>query len=146
AQVHDAALPVAEELDLDVSGLGYIFFYINSIIIERRSRLGLRDAEPQPQRLLVPGDAHAAAAPARRGLDDHREADLARDPGGLVHGLEHAVAPGDHRQPRRLHRALGLGLVAHAPDHHRVGADEREAARLADLDEMRVLGEESIAG
>src|SRR6516165_1082774 len=102
-----------------------VFLEIHSTIIESRAGLRLRDAEALAQDLLVPRDAHAAPAAAGRSLHDHRETDLASDADGLVDVGQDAVAAGHHGQAGRLHRALGLGLVAHAPYHLGIRADER---------------------
>ena len=137
---------VAEELELDVARPRDVLLQIERGVTERGAGLGLRDAEPRPELLLLPGDAHAAPAAAGRRLHDDREVDLAGDLERLVHGIERAVASRHHGQSGGDHGASRLGLVAHAPDHLRRRPDEDEAARGADLGEMRVLGEEAVAG
>ena len=61
----------------------------------------------------------------------------------LVH---RAVAAGQHRQAGLLHRLARARLVAHQLDDARVGPDEADVARLADLGEVGVLGQEAVAG
>jgi len=54
--------------------------------------------------------------------------------------------PAHHRHLGRRHRAAGLRLVAHQPDGVRRRADESQAALTDDLGEVRVLGQEAVAG
>src|SRR5260221_10439318 len=96
AQVHDVALAVAEELDLDVARAGDVLLEVHGAVAERSARLGLGDAETLAELLLVPGDSHAAPAAARARLHDDRESDLPRDAGPLGHVGENAAAARDH--------------------------------------------------
>ena len=74
----DAALAVADHLHLDMARPLEIALEIDRIVAEDGFRLGLRDRQ-QPRELGgVARHLHAAPAAARRGLDQHRVADLAR--------------------------------------------------------------------
>jgi hypothetical protein len=146
AEVDQVAVGVAEHLELDVARLGDELLEVHAVVAERRARLGLRDADAGAQLLLVERHAHAAPAAACYRLDDHRVADRLRQRQRLVHAGDHAVAARHHRETGGRHGAPRLGLVAHLADHLGVGADEGEAARRAHLGEVRVLGEEAVAG
>ena len=91
-------------------------------------------------------DAHAAPAAAGAGLDDDRVADLLAPGQGVLDVSTTPSLPGMSGTPGRLHGGLGLGLVAHPADDLGVGADEDDAAGLADVHEVRVLAEEAVAG
>ena len=64
----------------------------------------------------------------------------------LLLALDRAVAARQDRHAGLLHDAARPRLVAHQADDLRIGADELDVARLADLGEVRALGEEPVAG
>src|SRR3546814_7279054 len=98
-----------------------------------RSRLGLLlgHHDGVAQVCLGAHHAHAAAAAAAGGLDDHRIADLA---GNLDVGVDvlaqRAAGAGHARHAGGLHCADRLDLVAHQADHLGGGTDEDEAGLL----------------
>ena len=112
---------------------------------EGRFRFALRGLERRPELVGRLDDPHAAAAAAGRGLDDHRVADLARDLEPLLLRIDRTVAAGQDRDARLPHRAARARLVAEQPDHLRRRADEPDVARVANLGEIRALGEEPVA-
>src|SRR3546814_2071124 len=72
--------------------------------------------------------AHAAAAAAAGGLDDHRIADLATDREvGIAVVAQRAAAAWHAWHAGGLHRADRLDLVAHQADGLGLGPDEDEA-------------------
>ena len=91
-------------------------------------------------------DAHAAAAAAGGGLDQHRKADLV---GGLrqrrlVLGL--AVIAGHQRHAGLFHQRFRAGLRAHRR-HHRGGrADEHQPGIGAGLREFGIFRQKAVAG
>src|SRR5712691_10154749 len=91
-------------------------------------------------------DAHAAPAATGNCLDDQRVADLPCDVVGFVERLDRLDGAGEERQPRRRHQLTRRCLVADLL--HDVGsrADERDSFVRADLSEVRVLGQEPVAG
>ena len=64
----------------------------------------------------------------------------------LLFAFDRPVAARKDRHAGLLHRAARARLVAHQPNHVRVGSDEADVAGLADLGEIRALGEEAVAG
>ena len=73
-------------------------------------------------------------------------ADLLGELERLLLAVDRAVAARQDRHARLLHHAARARLVAHQPDHLRVGADELDVARLADLGQVGALGQEPVAG
>ena len=91
--------------------------------------------------------AHALAAAAGRGLDEHRVAHLLGEGRSLFHAY-----PGSRRSRARvgtphIFMVSRRGrLVAHAIDALRGRADEHEVVVGAGAGELRVLGQKAVAG
>src|SRR5260370_30744147 len=94
----------------------------------------------------MPHEANALAAAARRGLDEHGIADIARrrEEGGIRLLLTHVARHDRHARAR--HEQLRLALAAHARDDVWRGADEGEAGRATGGSELGVLSQKAIAG
>jgi hypothetical protein len=99
AQMDDAALVVAENLDFDVMRILDEFFDINAGIAERLFRLGARRVITFDERNVVVRDAHAASAAARHRLDHDRIADAFGDGQRVLFLFNDAFGTG--RCPRR---------------------------------------------
>ena len=114
--VHQVAVRVAEDLDLDVAGRGHVALDEQRVVAEGARRLAPGGRERVGQRRRLADDAHALAAAARRRLHQHGEADLggARGDGRRVEAGGREA--GDHGDARRLHDRLRLDLAAHAAD------------------------------
>ena len=143
AQMHDAALAVAEDLDLDVPRPLEIAFEIDLAPSEERRCFVLRDRQHARELGSVAGDLHAAAAAAGRGLDQDRIADrfgCGRGRGEIAHRTPGAryrrnAEPGCCRFRR--------DFVAHQPDVLGRRADKGEPVLFDGGGEIRVLGEKS---
>lgn len=92
------------------------------------------------------GNADAATTAARRRLDHHWKADIAREGCRSAKIGQNTIAPGDDWHSRRERRCLGGRLVAHGTDSFGGGTDENEACGFDGLGEAGVLREETIAG
>jgi hypothetical protein len=90
-------------------------------------------------------DLHAAAAATGGCLDDDREADLLGYLDRLVDVVHPFLGPRQDRHADLDDRLAGADLVPH--DAHALGggSDEGDAALLADLCKVGVLGEEAVA-
>src|SRR6478735_236023 len=89
--------------------------------------------------------AHAAATTTTRCLDDHRVADVTRDAVIVLwHVAQWSAGAGHAGDASLLHDIDGRYLVAHHADHVGARADEREAALLDPLGEIRVLRQETV--
>ena len=146
AEVDAVAVRVAEDLELDVARPLEVFLDVDGAVAERGERLGARHLEAARELLGVARDAHPLSAAAGRGLDDHRESDLDRVGECVLDVIHGARGAGHDGDAVRDHRGAGGGLVSHRPDLFRRGADERDLARGADLGELGILGEETVAG
>ena len=146
AHVDDGAVRVAEQLDLDVARRRQVLLEVDRRVAEGTLGFGARDQDRVGEVLRVARDAHAAPPAARGRLDDDRVADLLGDAERLLLVAHRTVGARDHRHARRLHRVLGDGLVAHLLDGARRRPDPADAARHHGLGELRVLGQESVAG
>src|SRR5215831_9006976 len=146
AQVHDGAVLVAENLELDVPGRLDVLLDVHVADAERRFCLALRGLERVRQFAGVADDAHAASTAARRRLDDDGIPDVLRRLEGLVFALDGSVAARQNRHARLAHHAARTRLVGHEPNHQRIGSDELDVARRADFREVRALRQETITG
>ena len=140
------ALAVAEHLDLDVAGMGKIFLEIDGVVGEAGLGLDARRGQRRIELFLDMGDLHAAAAAARRSLDQDGIADVGRDLLRLLEIGDRALRAWNERQAERLRSLLGLDLVAHEPDMLSTRSDEGDFVLFEDLGEAGILGEEAIAG
>ena len=146
AEVHDVAVMVADDLELDVARVLEVFLDVDVAVAERGLGLSLRGPERVGQLAGIPHDAHASPAAAGDRLDDDRVSDVLGDLERLLLAVDGAVAARQHRHARLLHRLLGPGLVAEQLDHAGIGPDEADVAGLAHLGEIRALREEAVAG
>src|SRR5262245_35241377 len=128
-EVHDVAVGVAEDLDLDVAGVLDVALEEDRAVAERGGRLPLGRRQGLLQLGLVAHDAHAPTAAAEAGLDQEGE----------------ALRPED-RHAGLGHQLLGGDLRAHGLDGLGRRADERDALGGAGPGEGGVLAEEAVAG
>src|SRR5437762_13058494 len=77
AEMNDAALPITEDLDLDMPRSLEVAFEIDLAASKERSCLVLRERQHPGELGAVAGDLHAAAATACGCLDQNRVADRA---------------------------------------------------------------------
>ena len=144
-QVHDLAVPVAEDLRLDMPWSRQIALQKDPIVAERRCRLALRTFERGREAGRLGDHPHAPAATTGRSLDQHREAQCLRRLEERAFFLAGAVVARDQRHACLGHQGLGAILGAHRLDHRRRRPDEGEPGLAAGTRERRVLGEEAIA-
>ena len=136
---------VGEHLHLDVAGALDEALDEQRRVAECRARLAPRGGDGGGQLVRGPHDAHALAAAARGRLDHQRQADLVGGARGelvvrRVLDRRHDRHAGRHREAPRL------VLAPHALDDVGRRADERQAGIGARAREVRVLGEEAVAG
>ena len=145
-EMDDIAVPVAEDLHLDMAGALDELLEIDLVLAEGGLGLAARRHGVLEQRFLVADDAHAAAAAAPGGFQHHRIADALRL------GLDELDIVRQRIGGRHDRHAGGYGEIARrdlvAEHAHRVGrgADEGNAGLGAGLGEFRALGEKAVAG
>ncbi len=108
-------------------------------------RLALRGCQRALELRRGFDDAHALAAAAGGGLDQHRIADAVGFARKRVEVLRLAVIAGHQRHAGLLHHLLGRALRAHRPDRARGRPDEDDAGPRAGLGEIRVLRQKPVA-
>ena len=145
AEIDHVAVLVAEQLDLDVARVDDELLDEHAVVAERGLRLRLRAREALRNLALRPGDAHALAAAAGRGLDHHRVADLVGDLHRVLLVVDHAEMARHGRDLGLRRGLLGFDLVAHRGDRIGVRPDEHDAGRLQRARECLALGEKAVA-
>src|SRR5262249_14588658 len=73
AESRDVAVPVGQELDLDMERVLEVALAEDGVVAERCGRLATRRRERLVELLRCADDAHPAAASTGRGLDEERE-------------------------------------------------------------------------
>src|SRR4051812_44804941 len=129
-----AHIAVREQLDLDVVRTFDVALAEDAVVTERGLRLAARRGERVVQFSARSHDAHAAAAASCRRLDHERKADLLW------------LACRDDGYARSLGDPLRLDLVAAGAQRFRRRADPHELRGVHGFGEVRVLGEEAVAG
>ena len=145
-EVDESAAAVAEELDLDVSGATDEFFEEDIGDAEGGAGLASGLIEGVVELIGGEGDAHTAAAAAHRRLDDDGEAEPLGERVGFFAGTDGRVAAGQDRDAGLLGDAAGRYLVAELFEDLGAWADEDDAGVTNRPGELRVFGEETIAG
>ena len=145
-QMHDIAVRVAQNLDLDMARALDQLFQIDLVLAESRLGLPLRFGDLALEILFRADHAHAAAAAAPGGFQHHRIADF----GGHLADLRHVVGKRFRRRNDRhadLDREVARGDLVAEPAHRlRLRADEDQAAFRAGLGEFRAFGQQAVAG
>ena len=145
-EMDGAAMRVGEHLDLDVAGARNEFLDQDAALAEGGGRLALRARERSTKLGALIDAAHAFAAAARHRLDQYRIADRVRLAGKKPFVLPIAMIPRHDRHAGLLHQRLRAVLQSHGADGARRRTDEYDPGRVAGLREVRILGQEPIAG
>ena len=115
-EVDGVAVRVGQHLDLDVAGSVDDLLEIDGGVPEGAQGFARRALQGRGQVLGAGHQTQALSAPARRGLDHHREADLRRAQGDARFVGERLHGPRHHGHARGPGRAPGRGLLAHEGD------------------------------
>jgi hypothetical protein len=144
AEREDAALRVAEHLDLDVTRRDEQLLEVERAVAESRLRLGRGGRVGVLELVLGADEPHPLSAAAGARLDEDGKAGLAGHAADVV-VARRPLRPRHERDARRAHLLLRAHLVAHALHDLRGRADEDEVRLLARARESGVLGEEPVA-
>ena len=144
-EVHQVAVPVADDLDLDVARPAHQLLQEDLVVAEGGLGLAPPGGDLLVQLALAFDLPHAAPAAAPARLQHERIADLRGDPPGLRRIVRQGAAGRDHGDARFLGERTGGDLAAQAA--HDVGGrpDEGEARRRAGVGQLRLLREEAVA-
>ena len=139
------AVPVAEDLDLDVVDPREVALHVEPRIGERGLRLGAGRGKARLELGRSVHHPHASPAAARARLEQQRIADTV---GLALRGadvVDTRVRSGHHRDAVRVRGGASYDLVPHQLDGLGRRADEREAVLGATTGEARVLRHEPVA-
>ena len=144
-QMQARSVRIRKHLHFNMSRTRQIFFEQHLVIAERRGGLPLRRRQRLAEFTRLMYHAHAFAATAGRGLDQHRIADA---PGFFCEHrglLRVAVIAGHQRHAGFLHHCLRGGFRTHRFDRGGRRPDELDAGLLAGTCEFRILRQETVA-
>ena len=144
-QVDDVAVAVGEDLDLDVARAGDVGFEEDAGVAEAGGALALGAGEALGEVLRAVDAAHALAAAAGHGLDQHRIADAVGLGAQAVRGLVVAEVARRDRNAGLGHQALGGVLEAHGADGAGRRADPDQPGGNHGLGEGGVFRQKAVA-
>ncbi|MNF78710.1 hypothetical protein D3C84_609030 [compost metagenome] len=143
--MHGVAEAVGEDLRLDVLGIDDALLEEDFRRAEGLGRLGDHTRVSLFQLLTAVAATDTAAAAAGGGLEHYRIADALGFAQRFGQVGDVALGAGGDRHAGLDHAAARFGLVAHAADHFGRGADELDPALGADIRQLGVFGEETVA-
>ena len=144
AEVHQAAVLVAQDLDLHVARSFHVALQEDAVVAEARHGFALCRLQLLVEVACGFDHAHAAAAAARAGLDQQREADARRVVAQRGRRLVGGVVAVEHRHAVLGGERLGARLVAEGAHCRGWWADPHQAGLLDRLGELGVLGQEAV--
>ena len=144
--MHDVAMAIGHDLKFNVVRIDDELFQIHLIVSKCFLRLMTRAMESGFKARFIMRSAHPASAAAGGRFNHHRVTELLCDFHRLVLCLNDSIAAGRYRHAGFACSRTSSVLVAHGLHRTRGRPDELDIAAFADLHEMRVLGEEPIAG
>ena len=142
----EVAVGVAEYLHFDMPRAAHQLLQIDLVLAESGLGLALGREDGVEQLVLQLDRPHAAPAAAPGGLEHQGIADAdgrALDRLGVV---GQRLARGHHGHADRTGEVAGRHLVAEDAHGLRPWTDEDDAGRVAGLRELRIFGEEAVAG
>src|SRR5215472_8993750 len=142
-QVDHATVVVSEHLDLDVTRILDHLLEIHFLVIECPQGFALSGCESLFKCGSDTNLPHALTASAGRGLDHHREADLAGQSFGFGEGKA-ALRSRNQRHPGSLHSLACARLRSHQFHRLRRRPDELEASAGTSLGKPRNFRKEAV--
>ncbi|MCY1397606.1 hypothetical protein D9M71_126150 [compost metagenome] len=144
-QVHSVAEGVGEDLRFDVLRVDDALLEEDFRRAERLGGFGNHARVGLFQLGARVAATDATTATTGGGLEHHRVADAVTFAQGLFEVGDVAFGAGGDRYAGLDHAAARFGLVAHAADHFGRGTDELDPALGADIRQLGVFGEETVA-
>lgn len=144
-QMDDVAPGVAEDLKFDVVRVLDEFLDVYPRITERLFSFRASRVVPLDERYVIVGGPHAATTTAGDGLDHHWIADALGHRQCFLLGLDQAIRTGRRWDFGSLSQIAAAGLIVQRIHGRRTRSDEADVATFADVGEMRVLAQETVA-
>ena len=138
------AVHVSEDLDLDVPRPLDVLLHVDGVVTEGILGLALRRGERRRDLTRFADEAHAFAATACGGLEQHRIAESRRDLRGLCGVAQRLRRARHHRRPGRDRERTRCGLGAHRRDRFGRRADPGQSGLAHGAREPLTLGEEAV--
>ena len=145
-KVDQAAVLVAKQLDFNVTGAANKFFEKNVSGAEGGAGLTPRLIESVVELVGRQRDAHAATAAAVGRLDHDGITEAFGERMGFFIGADRLIAAGKDGNLRLLSDAARRHLVAELFENFGARPNENKAGLTNGAGEMRILGEEAVAG
>ncbi len=145
-QVNHVPVLVPQDLHFDVFRARDVFLQKHRRVAKRTAGLGLRLVQQPRQVGRLVDHPHAAAAPAKRGLDDERKADAPRDLQGFLPPGDRLLRPVERRHPQALGQGPRGGFVPHHVQQLGPGAHKGYPRPRACPGKLRILAQKAIAG
>ncbi len=144
--MHEVAVRVAQQLDLDMAGAADQFFQIDFIVAEGGLGFTFGGLHGFQQGVLGLDGAHAAPTAAPGGFEHDGVAYLRSQAFNFHRIVRQRVGGGHDGHADGDGQVAGGDLVAEAAHGVRRGADDDDALGGAGVGEVRVFGEEAVAG
>ena len=144
-KVHDIAMLVSEDLDLDVFGAGNVAFEENCRIAKRILRLVLCLAQKALQKRGLFHHPHATTTAAEGSLDDQRKTNFVRCLERLIRIGDRLLGAGQRWHLIAMRQRPRRGLVAHVFQQLRRWPDECDALTRTCSCELSIFRKKSIA-
>jgi hypothetical protein len=146
AQVHDRAVLVRQDLNLDVTGPGDLALEQDRVVAEGGPRLALGRGQGVRERAGFGHGAQAPAAAARARLDQEGHAERRGLGAQTLERLVVAVVARDGREVQPARAPPRFDLAPHGRDRRGRRPDEDQPGVRDGASERRALGEKAVAG
>ena len=144
-EMHDAAVFVTKNLKLNVVRINDKLLDINRAISEGLLGFHAGGMVSLHQAAFVAGDAHATTTATGDRFNHHRKSNFAGNAERLGFGIDRAIATGRDRNSGLAGAVAGGIFIAHEANRLRRRTNKLDVATGANLGEVRVLRQKSIA-
>jgi len=145
-QINRIAFLIGKNLNFHMARARQVFFDQHMIVAEGRLRLALGCGQRFRKTGGVFDHAHAFAATARRGLDQHGITDFLRFRRQKLFILLIAVITRHQRHARLFHQGFRIGFAAHGANGRNGRADENQACGGDRFGKILVLRQKAVTG
>ena len=145
-KVDDVSVLVGDDLHFDVPRMFDELLDVEIAAAERRLGLRLGLGNGRFERQIICRDAHSAPAAARRGFDQHGEADLLGNSDGFILVAHQAFTAGNRRDVGLLGEGARRVLVAEQFHCFLGRSDELDVTTAANVREVGVLCQKTVPG